>query len=194
MSRRLIRPAGRRVMPWKNGGGSTAEIAVEPMGGDLAQGFDWRLSIATVERDGPFSAFAGYDRTIMLIEGAGMVLDFGGGRTTCIAERFRPFDFAGEDAVECRLLGGPIRDFNLMLRRASHAAETHVVELGDEPLALATDGGSMVIHCLEGAAALDDTALAAGDTLIIAEETGVLGELAGAPLGTLFVAAIFPRA
>ena len=193
MSRRLIRPAGHRVMPWKNGGGSTAEIAVEPAGGDLAQGFDWRLSIATVERDGPFSAFAGYDRTIMLIEGAGMLLDFGGGRATRIAERFRPFDFAGEDAVECRLLGGPIRDFNLMLRRASHAGEVHVVELADEPLALATDGGSMVIHCLEGAAALDGMALAEGDTLIIAEETGVLGELSGAPLGTLFVAAIFPR-
>lgn len=194
MSRRLIRPAEHRVMAWKNGGGSTAEIAVEPAGADLARGFDWRLSIATVGRDGPFSAFAGYDRTIMLIEGAGMVLDFGDGRSERMEERFRPFDFAGEDAVECRLLDGPIRDFNLMLRRVSHAAEVHVVELADEPLALATDGGSMVIHCLEGAAALDGTALAAGDTLIIVEETGVLGELAGAPLGTLFVAAIFPRA
>ena len=180
-------------MPWKNGGGSTAEIAVEPAGADLGTGFGWRLSIATVERDGPFSTFAGYDRWIMLIEGAGMVLDFGDGRTTRIAERFRPFDFAGEASVECRLLGGPIRDFNLMLRRAFHAGEVHVVELGDEPLALATDGGSMVIHCLEGAAAFDGTGLAAGDTLIIADETGVLGELAGAPLGTLFVAAIFPR-
>lgn len=180
-------------MAWKNGAGSTAEIAVEPARADLASGFDWRISIAAVERDGPFSAFAGYDRTIMLIEGAGMALDFGGGRIERVAERFRPFEFAGEDAVECRLLDGPIRDFNLMLRRASHAAEVHVVELADEPLALATDGGSMVIHCLEGAAILDDTALAAGDTIVIAGETGVLGELAGAPLATLFVAAIFAR-
>lgn len=181
-------------MPWKNGGGSTAEIAVEPAGADLAAGFGWRLSIASIERDGPFSAFAGYDRWIMLIEGAGMVLDLGGGRMERIAERFRPFEFAGEAAVECRLIDGPIRDFNLMLRRASHAAEAHVVELADEPLALATDGGSMAIHCLAGAAALDETALAEGDTLIIADETGVLGELAGAPQATLFVAAIFPRA
>lgn len=180
-------------MAWKNGGGSTAEIAVEPAGADLASGFDWRLSIAAVERDGPFSAFAGYDRTIMLIEGAGMALDLGGGRIERIAERFRPFEFAGEAAVECRLIDGPIRDFNLMLRRASHAAELHVVELADDPLALATDGGGMVIHCLEGAAVLDDTALAAGDTILIADETGVLGELAGAPLATLFVAAIFAR-
>jgi hypothetical protein len=193
VSRRLIRPAEHRVMPWKNGGGSTAEIAVAPAGADLATGFDWRLSIASVERDGPFSAFPGYDRTIMLIEGAGMLLDFGGGRSHRIAERFAPFQFAGEDAVDCRLIGGPIRDFNLMLRRASHAAEVHVVELAEEPLALATDGGSMLIHCLAGRAALDETGLGRGDTLVIEAETGVLGELAGAPAATLFVAAVFPR-
>jgi environmental stress-induced protein Ves len=180
-------------MPWKNGGGSTAEIAVEPAGAALATGFDWRLSIASVERDGPFSAFAGYDRWIMLIEGAGMVLDFGGGRAERIAERFKPVEFAGEDPVDCRLIGGPIRDFNLMLRRASHAAEVHVVELAEEPLALATDGGSMLIHCLAGAATLDETGLGSGDTLVIDGETGLLGELAGAPAGTLVVAAIFPR-
>jgi uncharacterized protein len=181
-------------MAWKNGGGSTAEIAVEPAGAGLAAGFDWRLSIATVERDGPFSAFVGYDRIIMLIEGAGMTLEFGGRRVERIVERFRPFEFAGEASVECRLLDGPIRDFNLMLRRATRAAEVHVVELAEEPLALATDGGSMLVHCLEGAAALDGADLAEGDTLVIEGETGLLGELAGAPSATLFVAAIFPRA
>jgi len=193
VTRRLVRPAEHRVMPWKNGGGSTAEILVMPAGADLASGFDWRLSIAEVGQDGPFSAFAGYDRWIMLVEGAGMVLDFGGGRAESIVDRFVPFEFAGEDAVECRLLGGPIRDFNLMLRRASHAAEMHVVELAEEPLALATDGGSMLVHCLEGRAALDGDVLAAGHTVLIEGETGVLGELAGAPAATLFVAAIFPR-
>ena len=188
-----LAPGDYRVMPWKNGGGSTAEILVAPAGADLAAGFDWRLSIADVGRNGPFSAFAGYDRWIMLVEGAGMVLDFGGGRAERIGKRFEPFEFAGEDPVDCRLLGGPIRDFNLMVRRASHAAEVHVVELAEEPLALATDGGSMLVHCLAGAAALDEAALAAGDTILIEAETGVLGELAGAPAATLFVAAIFPR-
>lgn len=180
-------------MPWKNGGGSTAEIAVVPVGADLSSGFDWRLSIAAVAKDGPFSSFAGYDRTVMLIEGAGMVLDFGGGRAERIEQRFEPFHFAGEDPVECRLAAGPIRDFNLMLRRATHAAEVYVVELAEEPLALATDGGSMLVHCLDGAATLDEQTLATGDTVVIEAETGVLGELAGAPAATLFVAAIFPR-
>jgi environmental stress-induced protein Ves len=193
MTRRLVRPADHRVMPWKNGGGSTAEIALAPEGADLATGFDWRLSIATIERNGPFSAFPGHDRTIMLIEGAGMVLDFGGGKAERIAVPFEPFEFVGEAAVECRLLGGRIRDFNLMVRRAGYGAECHVVELADEPLALATDGGTLLIHCLEGDARLDDTPLASGETLILEGETGVLGELTGDETATVFVAALFPR-
>lgn len=193
MTRRLIRPAEHRVMPWRNGGGSTAEIAIEPAGADLPAGFDWRLSIATIERDGPFSAFPGYDRTIMLIEGNGMMLDFGAGKAERIAARFELFEFAGEAAVECRLLGGPIRDFNLMIRRAALGAEAHVVELADDPLALATDGGTLLIHCLEGTTLVDDARLATGDTLVVAEETGVLGELVGDETATVFVAALFPR-
>ncbi len=38
-------------MPWKNGGGVTTEICVSPPSG----AFDWRVSIATVNADGPFS-------------------------------------------------------------------------------------------------------------------------------------------
>ena len=51
-------------MPWKNGGGETAEIAVSPPGAALDD-FDWRLSMARVETDGPFSAFPGIDRTLV---------------------------------------------------------------------------------------------------------------------------------
>lgn len=68
----IVRPAQWRTVPWKNGGGHTAEIVSRGRPG--AAGFDWRLSLATVEGAGPFSNYAGYDRTIVLVSGAGMDL------------------------------------------------------------------------------------------------------------------------
>ena len=56
-------------MPWKNGGGSTTELLVEPAGATLQTGFRWRLSMAALETSGPFSRFEGHDRT-MVPEGA----------------------------------------------------------------------------------------------------------------------------
>ena len=61
-------------MPWKNGGGTTAEIAAFPDGAGF-NAFDWRISLAEVASDGPFSAFPGIDRTLMLVEGARLALD-----------------------------------------------------------------------------------------------------------------------
>lgn len=109
-----------RTQPWKNGGGKTTELEIEETP-SRAQGggrFLWRLSIADVERSGPFSDFAGYRRTLMLLEGDGMALSFDGTAPQRIAERHRPFVFDGAWRTECRLLGGPVRDLNLMVDRA----------------------------------------------------------------------------
>ncbi len=73
---RLLTPADFHPMPWKNGAGRTTEIAVYPPGASL-DAFLWRVSIADVERDGPFSRFPGIDRTIVLLEGGGMRLRSG---------------------------------------------------------------------------------------------------------------------
>jgi uncharacterized protein len=65
----VVLPAfARRPRPWKNGGGLTYDVAAYPPGGDL-DSFDWRVSIAHVEKDGPFSVFAGVTRTLALLEG-----------------------------------------------------------------------------------------------------------------------------
>ena len=53
---RLLTPNDYRSMPWKNGAGRTTEIAVHPAGAAL-DAFAWRVSIADIERDGPFSRF-----------------------------------------------------------------------------------------------------------------------------------------
>ena len=111
---RLLAPDDYRSMPWKNGGGRTTEIAVHPAGAALDD-FAWRVSIADVERDGPFSRFSGIDRTIVLLQGAGM--RFRGARMVELTTPFEPYSFAGEDAIDCTLVDGAIRDFNAMFRR-----------------------------------------------------------------------------
>lgn len=109
---RVIRPVEYRAMPWKNGGGVTTEVCASPPSG----AFDWRVSIATVNADGPFSTFAGYERHIMTLSGEGMVLDIAG-RGTFTLELLRPFSFSGDAQVHGSLMQGAVLDFNLMVRR-----------------------------------------------------------------------------
>lgn len=102
-------------MPWKNGGGRTAEIASWPSGAAEA-GFAWRVSIADIERDGAFSSWPGVDRTFVLLGGDGVVLAYDDAEVEILA-RNEPYQFAGERACVCRLVGGPARAYNLMVRR-----------------------------------------------------------------------------
>ena len=73
---RIIPAGSYRRMPWKNGGGETIEIAVSPEGATL-DAFDWRVSMARVERPGPFSVFIGVDRTLALLDGEALALRIG---------------------------------------------------------------------------------------------------------------------
>ena len=98
-------------MPWKNGGGSTEEISRDA--GTGLEGFGWRLSIADIAESGGFSTFAGYQRVITVIKGAGMVLTVDGEEQRGLLP-LQPFAFKGESQVSCRLITGPIRDFNLI--------------------------------------------------------------------------------
>ncbi|MCZ8375682.1 MAG: HutD family protein [Beijerinckiaceae bacterium] len=114
---RMLDPATFRRMPWKNGGGETIEILAYPDGADLAS-FDWRISMARVASDGPFSRFDGIDRTLSVLEGGRLVLDFGTGRTV-LDPLAAPFPFAGDAAVSGAVPDGPILDLNVMTRRGS---------------------------------------------------------------------------
>lgn len=114
------------VTRWKNGGGATREAVNWPPGAGLDT-FEWRVSIASITANGPFSVFPGVDRQIMLLEGGGVRLksrDFDHRLET----PFDPFPFRGESAVDCSLLGGPSVDFNVMGRRASGTAELRILD------------------------------------------------------------------
>jgi environmental stress-induced protein Ves len=112
----ILRAASYRRMPWKNGGGETIEMMVSPPEASLDT-FDWRISMARVAVDGPFSMFPGIDRTLGVIDGAGLVLIRTGQAEVRIGRETPPFSFAGDADVECRLLDGPIEDLNVMTRR-----------------------------------------------------------------------------
>lgn len=113
---RIIGRDTYRRMPWKNGQGLTEEVAAFPEGSGV-EGFDWRLSIAHVDSDGPFSPFPGIDRTIALLDGPGLFLDLPDGGCVALSPGGAPFSFPGEWAVSSRNAGGATVDLNVMTRR-----------------------------------------------------------------------------
>lgn len=168
---RMLKPADYVRMPWKNGGGQTTEIVAHPAGATLAA-FDWRISIADVASDGPFSQFHGVDRITVLIAGAGLHLTHDG-HAVELRVPFEPYEFSGDDMVACSLVGGPIRDFNLMLRRGR--VKGHVVVVRDEAVRIpparwrACHVTAGAVECLVPghppvSVAQDDTVLFEGDS------------------------------
>lgn len=113
----LIPYASLEPAPWKNGRGSTTEIAVAPPGAGLDD-FDWRISLATIAQDGPFSLFPGIDRTLALVEGPGVTLEIDGDARFVLSEEYPVVEFPGEAEVVATMAGGNTTDFNVMTRRS----------------------------------------------------------------------------
>jgi environmental stress-induced protein Ves len=145
---RILRAAEYRSMPWKNGGGVTTEIAVSPTGAGLDD-FDWRVSMARVEGGGPFSQFAGIDRTLAVLEGEGIVLDIAGRSPTTVTRASDPLSFPADVPTAAALIGGPITDLNVMTRRSrmTHSVERLVISA---PVEIRTEAGTTLILCLNG--------------------------------------------
>ncbi|SDU73005.1 MULTISPECIES: HutD family protein [Pseudomonas fluorescens group] len=116
---KVLRAEGYPRMPWKNGGGSTEEITRDAGAG--LDGFGWRLSIADITESGGFSTFAGYQRVITVLQGDGMTLCVDGDDTRPLLP-LDPYAFSGESQVSCTLLGGAIRDFNLIYAPQRYSA------------------------------------------------------------------------
>jgi hypothetical protein len=169
---RRLGPDDYRDMPWKNGGGVTRELWKLPHPSDPAR-FLARVSIATVGASGPFSVFPGVDRTLMILEGAGVALTVDGTREVVLDQRLRPFEFPGEAQIQCRLLGGPVRDFNLMVDRALAHGSLEVVPLAPGQTRTLSGTGTVLLHVLEGRASVPGEPLVRDETLWL-EAPGLL--------------------
>jgi environmental stress-induced protein Ves len=190
----LLPAAGYRAMPWRNGRGTTTEIAIAPGAGDR---FLWRISIADVPESGPFSLFAGYDRLIAVVAGAGMRLAVGGRRTVWLDQEAGPYAFPGDVATECTLVSGPVRDFNLMVDRAHMAGSLTRLHLSGAATPVPLDGAVALLHALAGpmtveAGAAGRWTLSEGDTLRLDQASGA-ATVTGQPAGRALLATIKPR-
>lgn len=165
----LRKTSGYRRVRWKNDGGWTTEIARDPA--DSADDFRWRVSIADIESDGPFSTFPGVARELMLLSGNGVELDIDDAPPLRLTERFQRVRFDGEARIGCRLLAGPTRDFNVMTRRDAVRADLMARPLVGPMVLFAEADVVWLAHVFSGnaeARAGDERAtLDVGDTLRI---------------------------
>ena len=142
----VLRAADHVRMPWANGGGTTYQVATWPAGSTLDT-FDWRVSLADIDEGGPFSAFPGVDRILVLVEGPGMELAIDD-RVVPLAPR-EPVRFDGSAVTSCVLTHGPTRDLNVMTRRGRCTATLDVVDVADR-LEVAPDHGWTVLVVVLG--------------------------------------------
>lgn len=157
--------------PWKNGGGVTRTVAASPAGSGL-ENFDWRVSVADVVESGDFSTFAGVDRTIALVDGAGMLLYVKGAITLELTAAFQPYSFRGEDAVRGELLDGGVRDFNVMTRRGRMHSEVIIRRGGFE---LPSGRDAAICFCGRGEFEVSGAALRAGWAVELKERERPVG-------------------
>ena len=132
---RVIRAADCRSMPWRNRGGATTEICVHPPGAGLDD-FGWRVSVATVASDGPFSVFADVDRTLALLAGDGLRLVFGDAAPVVLGCGSAPLSVPADVPTRSTPIVSPVTDLNVMTRRG---VWRHAVAR------LAFDGGAMPV-------------------------------------------------
>ena len=169
---------------WKNGGGETTELARHEEDGRWV----WRVSVAEVARDGPFSDFTGYDRMIVLLEGKGMELRFAGRESQRIDHVHQPFAFDGGWKTDCRLLGGPVRDLNVIVDRSRARGSVAIIPAyGGRTFEV--DAAWTLVHCLAGSARIEvagaEYCLRRGELLRLEEAEGTPAALHEGHPGTL---------
>lgn len=110
------------AQPWRNGRGATREIVCWPEGSGDA--FDWRLSLATLEGDAPFSSFVGVERWFAIVSGGPVELRMSSSahgpqppRCLRLGTADPACRFDGASAVQALVPPSGAQALNLMLRR-----------------------------------------------------------------------------
>jgi len=132
-------------MPWANGRGTSYEIASDR---NEAGEWTWRLAMAPVNEDGPFSRIECVNRYLAVVEGAGMLLSVDRKKLQCLP--MQVVRFRGDAITEATLTDGPILDINLMMRRKEADGEMAIVAtagLLNSASSVVAVGGSAQVKC-----------------------------------------------
>jgi uncharacterized protein len=151
-----LTPADYKVMTWANGMGTTTELARKA---DADGGLRYRLSVAVVAEDGPFSILPGIHRSLTVISGPGFDLV---GDTTLRAETLVPIAFDGGMTWAAAHVSGPSEDFNVMVTKDFLAPTVVVLRDGQ---ALVSDGPMSFCFAL-GHLSLGNVAMGPRDLLV----------------------------
>jgi environmental stress-induced protein Ves len=150
----IVREASYRTVPWKNGGGFTREIFREP---EEPAPFEWRLSLANIDAPGPFSAFDGYHRTLVLVRGAGVELDFGQHGRSRLTSIGQSVAFDGAWQTSCTLLAGSSSDLNLIVSREHMFSATDSLELQQTQRIQTAQWLQTLVCCISGSIRITNT-------------------------------------
>ena len=173
---RILKSNEYRRMPWRNGRGETAEVAISPTGATLDD-FDWRVSMARIDGDGPFSIFPQTDRTLAVLRGDGLCLSIAGSSPLELTRDSEPLSFPGDVAAAATLLGATVTDLNVMTRRERSTHSMRRLRIAgsvDVPL----QAPLALLICAEGSLQIEmnaqTTTLTALDALLVEEGPATL--------------------
>jgi environmental stress-induced protein Ves len=168
--------------------GVTTEIAIFPADASL-DNFRWRVSVARVVADTSFSTLLGIDRTLVVVDGAGIDLAVGSEELRRLDPLSEPFRFPGDVPTFGHLVNGPVSNFNVM---TDHRSDNHYVErVVVSGIAALWTTGVTIIYAVNALTA-NEVELAPGDTAIVSGPPVCL-HLGGHEANAI-VARISPRA
>ena len=145
-------------VPWKNGGGTTRNIARGLRAGQVA----WTISRADVRQDGPFSDFHGMTRILSVVSGGEMTLQTPTG--SLAANMWEPVCFDGALKIQSRLKGAELTDLNLMFDPQYCRGDVAVHQTPQKRQISFPSSGLLAFHVLAGSPVLDSVSLTTGDT------------------------------
>ncbi len=165
----VINKATFREMPWANGGGVTKELFAhndEHTGRVL-----WRISMASVNSDGPFSHFDGYDRVLVLLKGQGLKLSHRDGTEHELSTAYELATFPGDIETHATLINGPVQDFNVIVDRCAFGSSVAVLPSGNN-CSVPVNTGVLVIYAIDDVLRIVDPSSAnhsvqQGDLLLV---------------------------
>jgi environmental stress-induced protein Ves len=140
---RHLNPREYRRTPWKNGGGTTIDIAEQD---DV-----WRFGRTPITAPGPFSDYTGFDRVQVLVAGRGLVLETPDGEID-VRTPFKPVRFKGETPIVSRLEAGPVEVVNLIGKRSDVSIDIVVLTAGQS---VSIGKGTHLAYAAAGASTVD---------------------------------------